>query len=39
MVEADDRLAGDRSDECHCAVRCGKNSIARLGDEINPSMT
>jgi hypothetical protein len=39
MVEADDWLAGDRSDECHCAVRRGKNSIARLGGKINPSMT
>jgi len=39
MVEADDRLAGDRSDECHCAVRRGKNSITRLGGKINPSMT
>jgi hypothetical protein len=39
MVDADDRLAPDRSDEGHAAVRSRQNCLTSTGAEINPTMT
>src|SRR5512132_835387 len=39
VVNADDGLAGDRSDERHCAAGGGKDYLTGLGYKINTAMT
>jgi hypothetical protein len=39
MINADHRLAGNRSDECHRAARGRQNCLSLLGGKINTAMT